>query len=572
MANYREDIVDIDLKGGNIHRSFMRHTIGEGDENADRFGVRVFRNGTPEALMGSCYGLFVNAAGGTVTISNGTISGNTAYVILPEACYAVEGVFSLAIKVTTTNNTATLRIVDGVVSRTSTDTIVDPGTLVSSIDDLIQEIEDAIASIPPDYSELLDIVKGAKLTDSDMEEGEYSTFLEIPYGDYLCYFEDQTVYGFPARLGSSFYLHVSDKGSNDSYAYKTFYAYSNNGAAMFSVAGSGASALNLPKWYGIDESKTGLDSASMTAAGYTNFVDIPQGTYDVYLTEAGTFGFPTAIGQSFVLEVSSQRLSTYAYVKWTAYGNNGTALYAVGGGSTSSANPPAWYYLTSNNGGSSMGGVNKFDDPLATVKLLLLGDSITQGAGATDLSNPITLTISGLPDTTKTIYQDGSSWAGLLKAYIEEEYPNVSVLNHGWGKINLNQMASHMDDLVPNDTTHCIIGLGVNSEGQTSFDGPIATIINYLLDKGIKVYAWTSWVGSHAEMSNINTAGRVQAALIRAYRNAGIEPLCVYSIAKRYIDENELDPEEYMQPDSLVHPNDLGHLILFRIIREGFGF
>ena len=27
------------------------------------------------------------------------------------------------------------------------------------------------------------------------------------------------------------------------------------------------------------------------------------------------------------------------------------------------------------------------------------------------------------------------------------------------------------------------------------------------------------------------------------------------------------------QPDNeIVHPNDLGHTILFRIIREGFGF
>ena len=31
MANYKEDIVSIDLENGNIHRSFLRHSIGEGD-------------------------------------------------------------------------------------------------------------------------------------------------------------------------------------------------------------------------------------------------------------------------------------------------------------------------------------------------------------------------------------------------------------------------------------------------------------------------------------------------------------------------------------------------------------
>lgn len=164
MANYREDIVDIELKCGNIHRSFMKHSIGEGDENADRFGVRVFRDGQPENLTGSCYGMFIRADGQTVTINSGTISGNVAYVTLPEACYAVEGVFSLAIKVTATNNRATLRIVDGVVSRTSTDVAVDPGTIIPSIDDLIEEIEEAIASIPSDYSALSADVASLKIS------------------------------------------------------------------------------------------------------------------------------------------------------------------------------------------------------------------------------------------------------------------------------------------------------------------------------------------------------------------------------------------------------------------------
>lgn len=667
MANYKENIVDIELTKGHIHRSFYPHALGAGDENADRFGFRLFRNGQPENITGNCFGLFVRPDGETVPIESGVVSGNTAYVILPDDCYVVEGVYSLAIKVSGGGVTGTMRIVDGMVDRTSTDVIVDPGTILPSIDDLIEAIENAVATIPPEYSDLVDAVKGTYWTATEMTAGGYGTFLEIPYGDYLCYFADPTAYGFPAWLGSSFYLHISAKAYGTGYAYKTFYAYSNSKTAGWTMAGGSASPSNLPVWNRTlrydDISGTGIGDTEMTSYGtflnvpfgnyfvyinnagsygfplavgqsfymevsgskadgsyktfkvygnngsamfamatasssasnlpkwnrmdanqrslsendITSFVEIPQGTYEIFLTEAGTKGFPAALGQSFIITVSKKTHSNYAYVNWMAYGNNGTAMYAVGGNSTSAENPPTWYYLTSNNGGSSVGGVNKFSDALAPVKLLLLGDSITQGAGANaeSKSDPITLTVDGLRGSPKTIYQLGDHWAGRFKEYVEEEYPNVTVLNHGWGGIAIGELAAHMDDLVPADTTHCIIGLGVNSEGQTSFDGPIATIINYLLEKNIQVFAWTSWLGTHPNLSNINTAGRVQAALMHAYRNVGIEPLPVYSIAKRYIDEEELafmDVMEWQPDDEIVHPNDLGHLILFRIIREGFGF
>lgn len=152
MAIYKEDIVSIDLENGTIHRSFLRHSIGGGDKLANRFGVRVFRNGQPEALSGSCKGYFIRSSGETIVISDGTISGNVAYVTLPESCYAQEGVFSLAIKVESGSVKGTLRIVDGMVCRTSTDSAVDPGTIIPSVEALLAEIAAAEATIPLDYS------------------------------------------------------------------------------------------------------------------------------------------------------------------------------------------------------------------------------------------------------------------------------------------------------------------------------------------------------------------------------------------------------------------------------------
>ena len=160
MANYREDIVNIELSTGLIHRNFMNKSIGEGDKKADRFGVRAYRNGVPENLSGTVSGLFVRADGVTVTVTDGYVSGNLAYVTLPDTCYAVEGYFTLAIKATTANDVTTLRIVDGMVSRTSTDANVDPGTVLPSIRQLQAEIDGLLATIPSDFSEIVYSVGG----------------------------------------------------------------------------------------------------------------------------------------------------------------------------------------------------------------------------------------------------------------------------------------------------------------------------------------------------------------------------------------------------------------------------
>lgn len=155
MANYREDIVNIDLECGTLHRSFLKRSIGQGDVQANRFGIRVFRNGAPENITGSCIGLFVRADGETVPIENGVVSGNTAYITLTEACCAVEGVFRLAIKIQGDGITGTMRIVDGMVDLTSTDSYVDPGTVIPSIEALLAAMNQAADSLPPDYSAML---------------------------------------------------------------------------------------------------------------------------------------------------------------------------------------------------------------------------------------------------------------------------------------------------------------------------------------------------------------------------------------------------------------------------------
>ena len=152
MAIYREDIVDIELESGTVHRSFAQRIIGEGDANANRYGIRLRRNGAPVDIGGStCMGYFIrHARNDTVTINGGAFSGPEAYVELPQACYAYDGGFSLVIKLVGGGVTGTMRIVDGTVVDSMIGSVIDPGSEVPDLSDLLAVIgraETAAATI-----------------------------------------------------------------------------------------------------------------------------------------------------------------------------------------------------------------------------------------------------------------------------------------------------------------------------------------------------------------------------------------------------------------------------------------
>ena len=149
MAIYHEDIVNIDLESGTIHRSFMNHAIGSGDDDANRFGVKVFRKGEPVDLNGcSCQAVFINAEGTKIALtSHGTVNRNVAYVTLPQACYNVEGNFCLAVKLIGGGVTGTMRIVDGTVDNTGTVGTVAPTSDVPTYQEVLSVYGQAVDAV-----------------------------------------------------------------------------------------------------------------------------------------------------------------------------------------------------------------------------------------------------------------------------------------------------------------------------------------------------------------------------------------------------------------------------------------
>jgi hypothetical protein len=149
MARFN-NIYPIDLKKGPaiVPISAMYY----GNAKANRIGAEVTENGAAVALSGTCSGTVIRSDGGTVSVS-GNVSGNTCYIDLPETAYAVAGPVSIFVTLTSGNVVTTLVGAFGTVTSTETGTIA-PGTIPDTVDQLIAEIEAAVASIPADYSSL----------------------------------------------------------------------------------------------------------------------------------------------------------------------------------------------------------------------------------------------------------------------------------------------------------------------------------------------------------------------------------------------------------------------------------
>ena len=124
------------------------------DSQGNVINVSVLENGEPASIFGTVTADIIRADGGTVAATGGTISGNVASITLPAAAYAIPGAVSIVVKLTDSGVITTIAAVVANIYQSSTDTTIDPGTIIPSVTALISAIETAVASIPADYSSL----------------------------------------------------------------------------------------------------------------------------------------------------------------------------------------------------------------------------------------------------------------------------------------------------------------------------------------------------------------------------------------------------------------------------------
>ena len=154
---------------------YIDGNVFSADNNGNIVGVNVFDGGEPATLGGTVSASIIRADGATVA-ATGTLSGNKVSVALPQSAYAVPGVISIVLKLTSGTTVTTVLAVVGNVYQSTTDTVVDPGTIIPDINTLIAEIEAAVASIPADYSSLWTSLAPAYSTSGTYAVGQYVTY------------------------------------------------------------------------------------------------------------------------------------------------------------------------------------------------------------------------------------------------------------------------------------------------------------------------------------------------------------------------------------------------------------
>ena len=139
------------------------------DNDGNLIGIEVFDDGAPADLAGTVSANVIRPDGGTVSVGGTLADGNRCSVILPQAAYAYPGPVAVIIKLTSGTTVTTIGAAVGTCTRSTTGVVVDPGTIIPSVQNLIDEIEAAIADVPASATNLR-----AALAETYSTSGKYA--------------------------------------------------------------------------------------------------------------------------------------------------------------------------------------------------------------------------------------------------------------------------------------------------------------------------------------------------------------------------------------------------------------
>lgn len=138
---------------GPIIPDTLNGVLNGSEIDAHKFIITATRDGAQVALTGTVTASFLRADGAEVVLT-GEIENGAATVTLAQSCYAVPGRFDLTIFVTADGVKTGVYACTGGVRNTTSGTIVDPGQIVPSVDDIIakqeelaQDVADASSAI-----------------------------------------------------------------------------------------------------------------------------------------------------------------------------------------------------------------------------------------------------------------------------------------------------------------------------------------------------------------------------------------------------------------------------------------
>lgn len=137
---------------GPIPQDFLRGNLYLGENLAHTFVISAYQEGSPLPLEGAVTALVLRSDGTTVRVT-GSCSGGLAFVTLSQDCYNVNGRVEITLFCESSGRKQVIYSAVASVQRSSSDTIIDQGSPLPDIDDIIDAYMEAITALD-DLSEV----------------------------------------------------------------------------------------------------------------------------------------------------------------------------------------------------------------------------------------------------------------------------------------------------------------------------------------------------------------------------------------------------------------------------------
>ncbi|MBO5069585.1 MAG: SGNH/GDSL hydrolase family protein, partial [Roseburia sp.] len=218
-----------------------------------------------------------------------------------------------------------------------------------------------------------------------------------------------------------------------------------------------------------------------------------------------------------------------------------------------------------------------------TIRIKLLGDSITHGVGGTGFEQ------NGEPIVTGWARNpNGYCWANQFKAYLESQF-NCVVINNGCTGTTIQFILDHFDELVDKEDDIILCTIGTNNRHQHFHESPrhtrrehmelfyqdIFTLHKRLKDAG-KDVIFVANIPASAENEKdgedyyrLFHMNDVQDIYVKASIACEFPLICLYTLFLEYCEQKNIAIDSLLADG--LHPNDAGYDVMFALLMDELG-
>ena len=304
-----------------------------------------------------------------------------------------------------------------------------------------------------------------------------------------------------------------------------------------------------------------LTSAYLSEKGYSSVLDLPYNRCYAIPGNSGISGLPGKIQNSpcTLLVFHPVSESNKQYTVYVAVAKNGLYISLKYVAETSLA----WKKCVEYDDLDSKCFLGNSFDPTSASSIVLLGDSVVQGAGSSDFSPTGESIQTSVYPTQRNV--GVKAWGSKFVSLMANAY-GATCVNNGVAQMNIEDVYNNVNVLVPSGVTDAVIMCGLNDRyrSKSTIQSEMSSLLQAVLTKGVRPYVFSVIDFNGA---TYDTSPEIIQQAIKAACNANNVPFfdlttlwssCLIKLAL----------EKSAVFDDTLHPNDRGHELILSIVRE----